>query len=109
MNRTISLTVALVLLMFLGGALYFSGTHIDYDADDFQWYFDPPPANIFHYFFHENSNIKNAYRPLQATFLIAVRRSFALETMPIHVTQFFLHIMLSWLVFVWMIRNGFGK
>lgn len=108
-SRTISFTVALVLLMFLGGALYFSGTHIDYYADDFQWYFDPPPANIFHYFFHENSNIKNAYRPLQATFLIAVQRSFGLETMPIHVTQIFLHIILSWLVFVWMIRNGFGK
>lgn len=98
-----------VVLGLIGFVIYFPGTRIDYYADDFQWYFDPPPASIFHYFLHENPNITNAYRPLQSSFLVAVQRSFGLDTLPIHLTQIALHIALSWLIYRWMVGYGFAR
>ena len=106
-GRVTSSSVWLAFLLLLGGSLYWPGRHAAYFGDDFQWYFDPAPGSIFHYFTHANEHIRNAYRPLQAAFLIAVQQRFGLETLPIHVIQVLLHVLLSWLIFTWMRTHGF--
>jgi len=97
----------LIVLGLIGYGIYGAGVRINYYSDDFQWYFDPPPSNIFHYFWHKNPYEHQAYRPLQASFLIFVQRFWGLDTLPIHLTQIALHVLLSWLVWQWMVNYGF--
>jgi hypothetical protein len=79
---------------------------VAYYADDFQWYFDPLPPHALHFLTHRNEAIGNAYRPLQAAFLVLVQSRFGLDTFPIHVALVALHCGLSWLVYVWMRGRG---
>lgn len=99
----------LIVLGLLGYGIYGAGMRINYYADDFQWYFDPPPSSIFHYFWHRNPYEPQAYRPLQASFLIFVQRFWGMNTFPIHLTQVVLHVLLSWLIWLWMINYGFTR
>lgn len=95
-------------LAVLGCVLYFPSIDIHYFADDFGWYFDPPPAHAHHFFVNGNPNADRSYRPLQAAFLIAVQRSSGLDTTPVHAANIAGHILLAWMVFTWMIQYGFG-
>jgi hypothetical protein len=97
----------LIVLGLVGLAIYFQGTRIKYYADDFQWFFDPPPSSTFHYFWNMNPYEHQAYRPLQAFFYILVQRFWGLDTLPIHLTQITLHVLLSWLIWWWMVNRGF--
>jgi hypothetical protein len=77
----------LAVLGLLGLLIYWPGLRAGYYADDFQWYFDPPPSSVLHFFAHPNPVIGNAYRPLQAAFLAAVQREFGRDTLAIHLVS----------------------
>ena len=62
-------------LFLIGFAIYFGGIRIKYYADDFLFYFDPPPVSLFHYILHANPS-HSFYRPLDSTFLVIVQRFF---------------------------------
>src|SRR5215475_2939835 len=105
-KRALSLSWFIVLGL-IGYGIYGAGVRINYYSDDFQWYFDPPPSNIFHYFWHKNPYEHQAYRPLQASFLIFMQHFWGVDTLQIHLTQIALHVILSWIVWKWMVNYGF--
>lgn len=98
----------LIVLGLVGFSVYFSGIEIPYYADDFQFVYDSPSSKILYYFSHNNP-VNGFYRPIQASFLAIIQTYFGLNTLPIHLTQIILHIMFSWLIFVFMLRLGFSR
>lgn len=92
-------------LVLIGFGVYHSGLGIQYYNDDYQFVFDSPSSKILHYFTH-NNQFNNFYRPIQAAFLAVVQTLLDTSTLPIHVTQILLHILLSWLIFSYMKRLG---
>ena len=103
------LFILLIAFAVIGTVIYQPGIQGKYFADDYKFFFSPAPSNPFHFFVNKNPNSSYAYRPIEATFLLFVQTNFGMQTWPIHVTQLALHIFISWLVFVWMRRNGFGS
>jgi hypothetical protein len=103
------LFILLIAFAVIGTVIYMPGIQGKYFADDYKFFFSPKPSNPLHFFGNKNPNNSYAYRPLEATFLLFVQTNFDTRTWPIHVTQLALHILISWLVFVWMRRNRFGS
>jgi hypothetical protein len=103
------LGVPLLLAFALAALLYLPARSIPFYADDYQWHWDPPPASILHFFAHANPHQPNAYRPIQAAFLLAVQRAFASATWPIHVVVLGGHFLLAGLVYAWMRQAGFPR
>lgn len=93
----------------VGYALYGIGIDIQYYGDDLQFYFGSRPQPLLAYFFHQNPYSAHVYRPLEAVFLAAVQQSFHLDTIPIHLVQISLHIVLACLVLAWMWNQGFAR
>jgi len=103
------LFILLIAFAVIGAVIYQPGIQGKYFADDYKFFFSPAPSNPFHFFVNKNPNSSYAYRPIEATFLLFVQTNFGMQTWPIHAAQLALHIFISWLVFVWMRRNGFGS
>jgi len=103
------LFILLIAFAVIGAVIYQPGIQGKYFADDYKFFFSPAPSNPFHFFVNKNPNNSYAYRPIEATFLLFVQTNFGMQTWPIHATQLALHIFISWLVFVWMRRNGFDN
>ena len=103
------LLILLVMLGIIGATIYWPGMRGKYFADDYQVVFAPVPSDIFHFFVHQNPHHNFAYRPLQATFLLLVQKQFGMSTWPIHYAQLGLHVLISWLVFIWMRRVGLSN
>jgi len=95
-------------LGLIGFAIYFGGIRIKYYSDDFLFYFDPPPANLFHYFLRANPS-HPFYRPLEATLLVIAQRFFGSDTLLLHLTSITVHVMLAWLVLLAMLRYRFPR
>lgn len=98
----------LIIFSLIGLSVYFIGIGIQYYEDDFQFVFNSPSSKLFYYFFNNNPE-NNFYRPIQASFLAFIQTYFGLNTVPIHITQIFMHILLAWLVFTAMLKLGFSK
>lgn len=97
-----------VVLLAAGAAIFATGMRIPYYADDYQFVYDRSVHTpVHHYFFHNNPE-NNFYRPIQASVLLVLQRNFGLDTYPVHILHLALHVLLSWLVFVAMIRLGFS-
>jgi hypothetical protein len=103
--KTILWLFVLALIVF---SLYFPGLKIKYYGDDFEFVFLSPSTKIFYFLSHSNP-YNGFYRPIQATFATVIQTYFGLNTLPIHVTQIFLHLLLSWLIFVFMNRMAFSR
>jgi hypothetical protein len=98
----------LIIFSLIGFSVYFIGIGIQYYNDDFQFVFNSPSSKLFYYFFNNNPE-NNFYRPIQASFLAFIQTYFGLNTVPIHITQIFMHILLVLLVFSAMLKLGFSK
>jgi hypothetical protein len=97
----------LSVLIAMGLAIYFQGINIPYYGDDFQFVFENSSHHPFYYYFFNNIAENNFYRPIQATFLSLVQTHFGLNTIPLHLMNIALHVLLSWLVFMVMLGLGF--
>ena len=97
-----------LLLGLTGFVVYARGIGIDYYADDYQFVFDLSPHGVLYSFFHDNPH-NSFYRPIQAAFLTIIQACFGLNTIPIHLTQIIMHVMLSLLVAIAVIKLGFSR
>lgn len=98
----------LILLLVAAMILFGRGLWIDYYADDFQFVYDSDSPGPLHYFGHENPH-NSFYRPIQAAYLAVVQRAGGLDTFPIHLMQILMHALLSWLVYLGMLRLSFTR
>ena len=106
-TRRINRLFALIVLAAIGFAVFLPGLGTKYCDDDFQFVYSEPSRAILYYFSHDNP-ANSFYRPLQAMFLAGVQSLAGLNTIPIHVTNLILHILLAWLVLLAMTRLGFS-
>lgn len=72
---------------------------IPYYDDDYQFYFDPQPPSIFHYFLHKNPRNAYAWRPLEATVLVLIQKEWGLNPFPIHFAAVAGHLLIAILLF----------
>ena len=96
-------------LCFIILSVYFSGLTIQYYSDDLQFVFNPLPSNILYYFFQKNPANTLAYRPIQASLMILVQRFFSMYTLPIHLLSITVHIIMTWLIYIIMIKLQFSR
>lgn len=87
-------------------AIYFSGLHIWYYGDDFQYVYTDPAARIFH-FFHEKNLFHGFYRPVNSAIIAVVQVLFGRETWAIHIINILVHAVLAWLIYLFMKRERF--
>jgi hypothetical protein len=85
-----SLAVTWAVLVLLCIALYWPNLHAGYFSDDFLFFFDSPPANLYDYF-SKMGAAAHAYRPLEAIILTVIQQHFRFETFPIHLASFCAH------------------
>lgn len=113
MNRStqrqgISSGLWLLVLLVATFAVYFSGLHIWYYGDDFQYLYPDPASRIFYYFFNRNAG-HGFYRPVNSSIIALVQMFAGWETWPIHVINIIVHGLLAWLVFLFMRRERFTE
>jgi hypothetical protein len=89
----------------LGVAIYSSGLAGPYFGDDFQLVFQYPSAKYLYFFTHANPNLV-FYRPIQSMIMAMIQSAVGLNTVPVHVLTFALHLVLSVVVFVASRRLG---
>jgi hypothetical protein len=106
-SRKLANVLSLTSLLLIGAGLYYSGLTIPYYGDDFAHVLLTPSTHAWHYFLHTPPRFV-FYRPIEFAFLHFVQERFGLETLPIHLTALFLHILLSWLVFVFIRDLGYS-
>jgi len=87
-------------------AIYFSGLHIWYYGDDFQYVYEDPVARIF-YFFYSPNFTHGFYRPVNSAIIAVVQLLFGRVTWPIHIINILVHALLAWMVFLFMRREKF--
>lgn len=87
-------------------AVYFSGLHIWYYGDDFQYVYTDPASRIFH-FFHEKNLFHGFYRPVNSAIIAVVQVLFGRETWAIHIINILVHALLAWLIYLFMKRERF--
>lgn len=91
--------IIFILLLFIAGvSLYWQSIFIPYYGDDCKYVLNPPPANLFYFFFHPNPN-PDWYRPLEMLFHILFQNIAGINTIPLHSVQLLLHLFLAWGVF----------
>ncbi|MBI4087762.1 hypothetical protein HY418_00020, partial [Candidatus Kaiserbacteria bacterium] len=88
-------------------AVYGSGLAIPHYGDDFAVVLDSPASKIFYFFY--NAHPSGWYRPTEASFHAAAQTLFGPSTVPIHAASILSHALLSWLVYILMMRLGFRK
>ena len=97
-----------ILLVIIGFIIYFIGLNIQYYGDDFQFVHSSPSSKIFHHFVSAHP-INVYYRPIQNSYLALVQSIAGLNTIPVHLMQLFLHILLCSLVYKVVILLGFSR
>jgi len=98
----------LLILSAIGFAIYFSGLTISYYGDDFGYVFAAPSTKILYYFSHRNPN-HQFYRPINSSILAIIQHFCGLKTWPMHLINILFHVLLSWLVYLFMIKQRFSK
>ena len=99
----------LAILFVAGVAVYAIGLSASYYDDDYQFVFDQSPGWTLGDCFFRNIPGNNLWRPLQASFLWLVQQGAGLNTVPVHATQLALHVLLSWLVFLFLLDLRFAR
>ena len=95
-------------LLVCGVALYGSGLEIGYYGDDFKVVFTPPPSSMFYFFDHANP-VSRWYRPIEAAILLNSQRFYGSNTLPLHLAQICLHVLLAFFAFQAMTSIGLSK
>lgn len=90
----------LIILLAIGYLLYSNSIGIPYFADDYQLILDSSTSPL--YYFYNDIPINHFYRPIQAAFLLLVQKNCGLDTSYIQITQVFLHILLSFFVYIYL-------
>ena len=99
----------LLVLIITGVAIYLPGFTIPYYSDDFEVVHELPALNVFSYFLQSHPG-DHFYRPLQAAILGMIQYFFYLDPIPVHIVLIGLHVILSWMVYLFMTEYGFpGK
>jgi hypothetical protein len=96
------------ILAIVAAVAFYPGLNIAYFADDFQYVGAAPSGQIFYFFTHRNP-FHPFYRPVNSAVLIAIQRYFALSTWPQHTINTLVHVMMAWLVYLFMLRAGFSR
>jgi len=97
----------LAALGLIGFLVYFAGIDIQYYGDDFLFLSDSSCSNFFHHFLRKNPNV-GWYRPIETAFLACVQDHFYLNTIPIHIATISLHTLLSYLIFIVLLKLGYS-
>jgi hypothetical protein len=95
--------IKIILGIFLLAAAFFwlkCVKDIPYYDDDYQFYFDPQPPSVFHYFLHKNPRNAYAWRPLEATVLVLIQQKWGLNPFPVHFAAVAGHLLTAILLFV---------
>jgi hypothetical protein len=92
----------LIVLCLVGFGVYWLSLTIPF----YQYVYDGP--RDFFSLLHTERPSPGFFRPIENLFLNVVQAYFGLNTLPMHVTQVALHVLLSWLVYIFMIRYGFS-
>jgi hypothetical protein len=98
----------LVALGLMGFLIYFRGIDIPYYADDFLFFSGSSCSNVLDRFLGKARHM-GFYRPIEAAFLTCIQEYFGLNTIPIHIATISLHTVLSYLVFVFLLKVGFSR
>ena len=71
-------------------------------ADDYEWVIQNPASKLSYYFTHANPHMR-FYRPIQMSTSAIFQAFFGWQdTFPNHVFQLTMHVMLSFLIYIWM-------
>src|SRR5688572_6989976 len=90
--------VVFLLLLIVAGGLYFSGLHLPYYADDFQYVYVDPQSAALHDFADANQ-ANPFYRPLQTMLLALIQVAWGWDTTPIRILHLLLHACVALLIF----------
>jgi len=101
--------IVLLVLIISGISLYQAGFTIPYYSDDFEVIIESTTLNVFSYFIQTHPD-DFSYRPVQAALLGLIQFFYYLDPLPVHIVLLCMHIVLSWMVFLFMKEYGFpGK
>lgn len=96
-------------LAVAGLLVYQAGLGIPYFSDDFQYVHVAPDNDVFYFFTHANPYNPEFYRPLNSAILIMVQHFFGWATWPVHLVTILVHVLLAWLVYLFMMRAQFTR
>lgn len=94
-------------LAVVGIAFYVGGLGVGHYGDDLAFLFDDPASKVGYFFIHPNPF--GFYRPLEGAFLAVTQLCFGTRTLPVHLSQLAMHILLCWVILVFMVRAGFSR
>jgi hypothetical protein len=99
----------LLILAVIGFAVHFAGLKGAYFGDDYMLILTPISSDPIHWWFHRHPFNPRYYRPIESSVLTVIQSNFGLNTLPVHLTVVSIHIMLSWLVYLFMTKSGFSR
>ena len=86
--------ISLALLLII----YHQALSIPYFGDDFQWFF-PHPLDMVMGNFVRRAPYNEWYRPLQTTILASIQFLWGMDTLPIRIIHFVIHVSIGLLIF----------
>jgi len=101
--------VWLSVLAAIGFLVFLPGLEIGYYGDDFLFVYEDPSSRPLHAYFFQNHPLHAFYRPVEAAYMAFVQTHFGMDTFPIHVTAVSIHILLSWVVFLFALDLGLSR
>jgi len=100
--------LVLVLLLVLAFLLYWNGLNTGYYGDDFYLVFEDP-ASVILPTLDPAKMTMFPHRPINNALLGAVQALFGWNTVPIHIAKVTCHALLSWLVYLVLVRLEFSR
>ena len=100
--------LVLVLLLVLAFLLYWNGLNTGYFSDDFDLVFEDPAAKILPTLDPEKMSWA-PHRPINNALLGTVQALFGRNTAPTHIVSITCHAILSWLVYLVLVRLEFSR
>lgn len=95
-------------LLAVGFLLYGSSMTIWYYGDDFNYFWEKPAEHIFRYYVEKHPGY-GFFRPVNSMINALTQVAVGWSTWPIHLISILFHILLSWTIFRFMLREGFAE
>jgi hypothetical protein len=95
-------------LLFIAFVLFWPSKDIGYFQDNCLSILEPTTASPLHYLNHTPPTIPYSYRPIHYTILLALQSRFGLNPIPVHMLVIPLHVLVCWLLFIFLVKSGFS-